>query len=447
MKKNDIIHLHIESLSSDGSGVGRAEGLVVFTPMCCAGDEIEAHLLKVKKQYAFAKIHRILTPSPDRIEADCTVYKQCGGCAFRHMRYEAEAAQKQKMVDDALARIGRLDLKTEGILTLSPERYRNKAQYPVREENGKVVAGFFAKHSHRVVACEDCLLEPALFGEIIRAILYFMEQNHIRAYNEQTHTGLVRHIFLRCAQGGDALALCLVLNGTALPHQAEFVRFMSGTFTCIQSIVLNVNTAKTNVILGETYRTIYGADVIEDTLLGKRFQISAASFYQVNHDMCERLYTKAAEYAALQAGETLVDVYCGAGTVGICLANETTRLIGVEVVPEAVENAAKNAALNQLENARFLCADAAQATAVLKQEGIQADCVVVDPPRKGCDEQTIENIAAFGASRIVYISCDPATLARDLKRFEQKGYTARRACAADMFARTAHVETVVLLTK
>ena len=446
MKKNDIVKLHIDTVSSDGSGVGRVENMVVFTPMSCAGDTIEAHILKVKKTYAFAKVHRILTPSPDRVEADCPVYAQCGGCAFRHMHYEAELSQKRKMVDDALARIGGLNLKTEGILSLSPERYRNKAQYPIREENGKIVAGFFARHSHRVVPCSDCLLEPEVFGKILEAVIYFLEQNHITAYNEITHTGLLRHVFLRCTAGAEHIALCLVLNGKNLPRQDAFIRFITGTFPQIKSIVMNSNTQKTNVILGGEFRTVSGADEMEDALRGKKFMISAASFYQVNHDMCEKLYQKAGEYAALREGETLLDLYCGAGTIGICTAGENTRLIGVEVIPEAVENARKNAALNGMQKARFICADAAAATRILREEGIHADCVIIDPPRKGCDEKTIDNIISFGASRLVYVSCNPATLARDLKLFESKGYKAVRACAADMFPRTAHVETVVLLS-
>ena len=447
MKKNDIVHLRIESLCSDGTGVGRAEGLVVFTPLTCAGDEIEAHILKVKKSYAFAKVHRIITPSPDRVEADCAVYRQCGGCVFRHMTYEAELREKQKMADDALERIGGLDLKTEGILSLSPMRYRNKAQYPIREENGEWKAGFFAKRSHRVVACKDCLLEPEIFGQITQAVLYFLKEHHISAYHEATHAGIVRHIFLRCTQDARKVSLCLVINANELPHAKQFVRFMCSVFAQIHSIVINRNTAKTNVILGDEYQTLYGEAYLEDTLLGKRFQISAASFYQVNHDMCERLYAKAAEYAALKPGETLVDLYCGTGTVGICMAKEDTNLIGVEIVPEAIENAKKNAMFNGLKNARFICADATEATAIFKNEGIKAHCVLIDPPRKGCDEKTIENIVSFGASRIVYISCNPATLARDLKVFEAKGYRTLRACAADMFARTAHVETVVLLER
>ena len=447
LEKNQKVPLKIEAITSEGSGVGRYDDFVIFTPMTCPGDEITAHILKVKKSYAFAKAERIIVPGEARIEPDCAVYAQCGGCAFRHMRYDAELEQKRAMVDDALARIGALALQTEGILALSPARYRNKAQYPLRAQQGQITAGFFAKHSHRVVSCKDCLLEPEIFGAITQAVIYFLQQHRIAAYNEQAHEGLVRHIFLRCTRAAEQISLCLVLNGSSLPHREAFVRFMSSTFPAIKSIVFNTNTAKTNVILGDTYRTVYGEEFIEDTLLEKRFRISAASFYQVNHDMCEQLYLKAKEYAALQPGETLVDLYCGAGTVGICLAEEQTRLIGVEIVPEAVENAKANAARNHLQNARFLCADAAEATAVLKKEGIKADCVVVDPPRKGCDAQTIHNIAAFEASRIVYISCNPATLARDLKAFESEGYQAVRACAADLFPRTAHVETVCLLSR
>ena len=447
MQKNDRINLKIDSVSSEGSGVGRADNLVVFTPMSCAGDLIEAHILKVKKSYAFAKIARVIEPSPDRIDADCSVYAQCGGCAFRHMRYEAELQQKRQMVEDALARIGALSLRTEGILSASPLRYRNKAQYPLREENGKIKAGFFAKHSHRVIACKDCLLEPEIFGRITQAVVYFLEQQGIQAYNEMRHTGTARHLFLRCTAGARKIALCLVLNAQGFAMEREFAAFMSGLFPEIESMVLNFNTAKTNVILGEQYRTIYGSNTIEDTLLGKRFQLSPASFYQVNHDMSEKLYRKVQAYAAPQAGETVIDLYCGAGTIGICTVPPESRLIGVEIVPQAVENARQNAMRNGMENATFLCADAARATQILKEKNIHADCVLIDPPRKGCDEATIDNIVAFQATRLVYVSCNPATLARDLKIFESKGYKAVRACAADLFPRTAHVETVVLLKR
>lgn len=447
IKKNDIINLKIDSVSSDGSGVGRHDNMVIFVPMTSAGDEISAHILKVKKNYAFAKIESVITPSPSRIEADCEVYSRCGGCTFRHMSYEAELKEKQRSVDDALCRIGGLEIKTEKILSLSPERYRNKAQYPLREENGKIKAGFFAKHSHRVVSCEDCLLEPEIFGAIISAVIYFLEQNKIHAYDEITHKGLVRHIFLRCTKNAKQIALCLVINGKNLPKSREFVSFMTASFPEIKSIVLNINTNKTNVILGEKYINLFGEGYIEDELLGKKFRISAASFYQVNHDMCELLYSTAAEFADLKEGEKLVDLYCGAGTVGICLAKEKTELIGVEIVPEAVENAKENAALNGMDNAEFILADAKNATQILKSRGIKADCVVMDPPRKGCDEKTIENIISFGAKRLVYISCNPASLARDLKAFEQKGYKAVRAVSADMFPRTAHVETVCLLSQ
>ena len=447
IKKNDIVKLKIDSVSSDGSGVGRFENLVIFTPMSCAGDEINAHILKLKKTYAFAKVESIITPSPDRIEPDCEIFRLCGGCAYRHMKYEAEKREKRKTVDDALERIGGLSVKTEGIISASPERYRNKAQYPLREENGEIKAGFFAKHSHRVISCKDCRLEPEIFGKINEAVIYFLKENSISAYNESLHSGLVRHIFLRCSEGAKQIALCLVINGSTLPKKREFVSFITASFPEIKSICLNINREKTNVILGEKFINIFGSDCIEDTLLSKRFEISPASFYQVNREMCEKLYEKAKEYADLKPGENLIDLYCGAGTIGICLAEENTGLIGVDIVPEAVENAKRNAALNSLKNARFICADASKATEILKSRGIKADCVIIDPPRKGCDENTIENILSFAPSRIVYVSCNPASLARDLKVFEQKGYKVERVCAADMFPRTAHCEVIALLTR
>ena len=447
IKKNDDIKLNITSLSSDGSGVGRYENLVIFVPETAVGDELIAHIVKVKRTYAFAIVKEVLEAGESRIETDCDVSKSCGGCVFRHMDYKAELEAKKGFVNSAFERIAKLDLRAEEILSASPERYRNKAQYPLRKENGKIKAGFFASRSHRVIECDDCKLQPEIFSIIKNEIVSFAEKHNISVYDELSHTGLLRHIFLRQSKDGEEIALCLVINGETLPKSEQFVKEITARFKNIKSISLNINKNKSNVILGDRFTDIFGDGYIQDELLGKKFRINAPSFYQVNRTMCEKLYSKAAEYADLKEGETLIDLYCGIGTVGLCTTKENNKLIGVEAVPEAAEIAKENALLNDCKNAEFICGDASKATGILKDKAIKADCVIVDPPRKGCDEETIKNIATFNPSRVVYISCNPATLARDLVLFESVGYKAEKATAADMFPRTAHVETVVKLLK
>lgn len=447
IKKNDDIKLNIHSLSNDGSGVGRYENLVIFVPETSVGDEIIAHIVKVKKTYAFAIVKEVIKAGESRIQTDCPVSKSCGGCVFRHLDYAAELEAKKGFVNSAFERIAKSDLRVEEILSDFPERYRNKAQYPLREENGIIKAGFFASRSHRVIECEDCKLQPEVFSEIKSKVVDFIQTHNISVYDEISHKGLLRHLFLRQSKGAEQIAMCLVINGDTLPFKEEFCEYITAEFKNIKSITLNINKLKSNVILGDRYIELSGGGYIEDELLGKKFRINAPSFYQVNRRMCEKLYKKAAEYADLKEGETLVDLYCGIGTVGLCVANKDNKLIGVEVVPEAVKIAAENALLNGYENAQFICGDASKATGILKDRAIKADCVIVDPPRKGCDERTIKNIVDFNPSRVVYISCNPATLARDLIIFDSLGFKAQKACAADMFPRTAHVETVVLMSR
>ena len=447
IKKNDDIKLNITSFSSDGNGVGRYENLVIFVPETCIGDEIVAHIVKVKKTYAFAIVKEVIKAGESRIEADCPVSKACGGCVFRHMNYEAELEAKKGFVNSAFERIAKIDLRAGEILSDTPERYRNKAQYPLRKENDEIKAGFFASRSHRVIECEDCKLQPEIFSRIKNSVVAFAEKNNISVYDELSHTGLLRHIFLRQSKGGEQIALCLVINGDTLPESEKFANDITSQFKNIKSISLNINKNKSNVILGDKFINLFGDGYIEDELLGKRFKINAPSFYQVNREMCSKLYSKAAEYADLKEGETLIDLYCGIGTVGLCIANESNKLIGVEVVSEAIEIANENARINSFNNAEFICADASSATEILKSKNVKADCVIVDPPRKGCDETTIKNIVSFNPSRVVYISCNPSTLARDLVLFETLGFKAEKATATDMFPRTAHVETVCLLCK
>ena len=448
IRKNDRINLKIESCSSNGSGVGRYEGMAIFVPATAVGDEITAHILKVKKSYAFAKVEKVISPSADRIEPQCPVYLKCGGCAFSHMTYEAESAIKENHVRECFRRIGGLTPEFEPIIAAeSDRRYRNKAQYPVAEENGEIRTGFYSPHSHRVVHCPDCLLQPAEFEGILGVFADYIKKNGVSVYDETAHRGLLRHIYIRKGSASGEIMVCAVINGKSLPNEPALVEALLEKEKSIKSIIINSNKKDTNVILGAECRTLWGSDSITDVLCGLKFRISPLSFYQVNRNQAERLYNKAAEYAALTGEETVLDLYCGAGTIGLSMAGKAKKIIGVEIVPEAIEDAKINAELNGIENARFICGDAAEAAKVLENEGIKPDVIILDPPRKGCSPEMLETAARMQPDRIVYVSCDPATLARDCGIFLTLGYTAEKVTPVDMFPRTGHVETVVSLVK
>ena len=448
IRKNDRINLKIESCSSNGSGVGRYEGMAIFVPATAVGDEITAHILKVKKSYAFAKVEKVISPSADRIEPQCPVYLKCGGCAFSHMTYEAESAIKENHVRECFRRIGGLTPEFEPIIAAeSDRRYRNKAQYPVAEENGEIRTGFYSPHSHRVVHCPDCLLQPAEFEGILGVFADYIKKNGVSVYDETAHKGLLRHIYIRKGSASGEIMVCAVINGKSLPNEPALVEALLEKEKSIKSIIINSNKKDTNVILGAECRTLWGSDSITDVLCGLKFRISPLSFYQVNRNQAERLYNKAAEYAALTGEETVLDLYCGAGTIGLSMAGKAKKIIGVEIVPEAIEDAKINAELNGIENARFICGDAAEAAKVLENEGIKPDVIILDPPRKGCSPEMLETAARMQPDRIVYVSCDPATLARDCGIFLTLGYTAEKVTPVDMFPRTGHVETVCFLSR
>lgn len=448
MRKNDLIELTIESVGSEGNGVGRHEGMAVFVPMTAAGDVIRARAVKVQKSYAFGIVDEILTPSPDRIANDCPAYRQCGGCALRHLSYEAELAAKQRWVADNLRRIGGVELAPEPILpSPSSGRYRNKAQYPVRLVDGRVRAGFFARRSHRLVPVEDCLLQPQGFREIVAVITAFLEEYGIPSYDEQAHTGVVRHIFIREAETSGQVMVWLVLNARELPHWQELVVRLRAACPGLASFGVDVNRRKTNVIFGGEVKTLWGAGAIADTLRGVSLELSPLSFYQVNRAAAERLFELALEYAAPEPGDTLLDLYCGTGAVGLGMAHAVKELVGVEVAPQAVEDARRNAQRNGIGNARFLCADAAEAAEQLLEEGLRPDIIVLDPPRKGADAAALACIARFAPRKVVYISCNSATLARDVALLREHGYRAVKARPADLFPRTANVECCCLLER
>lgn len=453
LQKNQILTLRIERLSSDGSGVAHsADGEAVFVPGTAPGDEARVRIVKDCGRYAFGILDELLTPSPDRIPVDCPVAGPCGGCSLRHLDYAAELRAKQESVLDAFRRIGGLEVPVLDILP-SPEvdRYRNKVQFPVGvDKNGVPCIGFYAGRTHRIVPCPDCKLQPSVLNEIGNALCAFFAQQGIRPYDEQSGKGLVRHIFLRRGAHSGQIMVCLVCTRAKLPHAEQLCTVLRGQFPAISTILLNVNAKNTNVILGSENHILYGPGYIEDTLCGVPVRLGPLSFYQVNTLAAERLYGVAAQYAQLSPDDTLLDLYCGMGTIGLSMAEQCRELIGVEIVPEAIESAKANAARMGeavAAKSRFFCADAGQAATQLAAEGLHPDIVMLDPPRKGCDEATLSAVVRMAPRRVVYVSCNPATAARDAAWLEKNGYHTEKVQPVDLFPRTKHCEAVLLLTK
>jgi 23S rRNA (uracil1939-C5)-methyltransferase len=447
LKKNDEIKLNIEAMTSEGSAVSHWEGMAVFVRGAVPGDEILAHIIKVSKSYAIGIIKEIISPSPSRIESDCPVSDKCGGCSLRNMTYDEELKYKKSRVEDAIKRIGHLDIPVMDIIGADEiNHYRNKAQYPVLIENGGLMAGFYAYKSHRIIPCDSCHLQQREFDDCLEAFAKWVKKAGITSYDEKTGRGLLRHIYLRKAVETGEIMACAVINGNMLPQKELLIEELEKV-SGVKSICFNVNKSKSNVILGSKTEVIWGSETITDILLGKKFEISPESFYQVNHAQCEKLYSKAIEYAALNGEQTLVDLYCGAGTIGLSMAEKAKQVIGIEIVPDAIKNAKQNAKINGISNAQFICADALEGAKQLQARGIKTDVVVLDPPRKGCDKALFDVISLLSPERIVYVSCDSATLARDLAILDEKGYKALEITPVDMFPRTTHVENVVLIKK
>ena len=443
-KKNEQHPLRIEGYGSAGEGVARLEGQAVFVKGALAGEVCQVQLLKVGKSAAWGRVTQVLTPVPGRQSPDCPRYPRCGGCQLRHMTYAEELRFKRQKVQDALQRIGGWTGRVEKIHGAeAPDRYRNKIQFPVAD--GPRV-GFFRARSHEVIDAEDCLLQPLAATRLREAFKLWMERYQVPAYDERVHGGLIRHFYVRVNRRGQSLC-AVIANGTDLPHQEELVQALRRAEPDLAGVVLSVNQEKTNVILGKTHRCLWGRDYLEDTLCGLTFRLSVPSFYQVNREQAEVLYGRALAFAGLTGRETVLDLYCGIGTITLVMARQAGRAIGAEVIPAAVEDAKANAARNEVTNAEFLCADAAQAAQTLADRGLRPDVICVDPPRKGLAPAVIDAIVQMAPQRLVYVSCDPATLARDVKRMEEQGYVLQRAEAVDLFPRTAHVETVVLLSK
>ncbi len=444
LQKNKIYRAAIEGWSGDGAGVARIDGMAVFVRGAIRGELADVLIEHVGRSAAWGRAVKIVEPSPGRVAPDCPYYGRCGGCQFRHMDYALELEAKRTRVEDALRRLGGVQLPVSAIHgARESARYRNKVQFPV---SGRGI-GYFRGGTHEVGDIEDCLLQPEVDAACRSAVKGWMERFGVPAYDERTGKGLVRHLYLRTNRAGQVLC-CVAANGRELPHAPELTQALRAAASGLVGLVLSVNTRKTNVILGDEYRTLWGQDWLEETLCGHVFRLSVPSFFQVNRDQAEVLYGRALELAGLTGRETVVELYCGIGTISLTLAGHAGLVIGVEVVPQAVEDARENARRNGLERrTRFECGDAAELAGALEREGVRPDVVVVDPPRKGLAPQVVETIARMAPGRVVYVSCDSATLARDVKRFSALGYEPRRAEAVDMFPRTAHVETVVLMSR
>lgn len=449
MKKNDIAQIEITALTSEGSGVGRHAGMAVFVPKTAVGDVIEARIVKVLSSYAYGIIERVIKPSPDRIENDCPVFGKCGGCVYRHISYEAELSAKERIVRDAFERIGGLSPSFLPICgSDKTERYRNKLQMPLAKTDDGIISGFFSERTHRVIPVDDCRLQPEIFSEIVEFIKEQCRTLKISVYNEKAHEGVLRHIYLRRGHASGEICAVLVAK-RKIPEFRKLGGELTRKFPDITGVVLNINPERTNVILGEREITLCGKSCISDTMCGVRFEIAPKSFYQVNTPQAEKLYAQAAEFAGIgeHSGKTLLDLYCGIGTIGLSISDKSENLIGAEIVPEAVENARRNALLNGFDNAEFICADAARAAAELAERGLRPDVIVLDPPRKGCDEDTLSACVKMLPERIIMISCNPATAARDCKLLAGNGYSIGKVRAFDLFPRTRHVECIVCIQK
>ena len=453
-RKDDILTLDITEVNNLGCGVGKVDGMVVFVKGAVSGDRVEAKVIKAAKSYLVGRLEKILEPSPYRAAEDlCDAPLACGGCVYRHMAYEHELEMKKRYVEGAFRKAGLSDVIVEDVRSTGVYRgYRNKAQYPFGVVGGKVVVGFYAEKTHKVIPCTDCALQPELFGEICRFVCEFADAHAWSVYNEETGKGLLRHLYIREGKSSGEVMVCLVVNGNRLPQEKGFSDALMARFACVKSLMLNVNTKSTNVVLGREYRTLGGRGYIEDILCGKRFRIAPAAFYQVNHDGAELLYGVAAERAELRAGDTLLDLYCGIGTIGLSLADKDTRVVGVEIVESAVVCARENAALNGMENTEFFCGVAGDAESLVNEALLRCGdpdrtTVVVDPPRKGLDKALVRYLADKQMKKIVYVSCDPDTLARDCALFRELGYEIGAVTPVDMFPKTGHVESVVRLER
>ena len=445
LTKNEIYEALITDYTAEGQGIAHIEGCAVFIPNAIAGEKVRVRIEKAQKTWAAGKITEILEKSPHRVNRECPVAKLCGGCDFWHMDYEEETRLKAERVKTCLNRMAGEQLEEVPILA-APTcfGYRNKAQYPVAQKKGRAYAGFFRAGTHQVVENDRCYILPEQTDAVKDAVMDYVNQYRVSAYDEVAHKGLLRHIYVRRGAVSGEILVCLVINGEKIPRPEELIQRLK-KIPGFATLVLSINTKKGNAVLGDRFITLSGKGYIEDTLCGLTFRLSPRSFYQVNHHQAQRLYQAAIELAGITKEDLVLDLYCGVGTITLAMASAAGRVIGVEVIPQAVEDAKDNARRNGIENAEFLCADAGAAALELEKQGIRPDVVVVDPPRKGLSADAIEAMHRMNPRRIVYVSCDPATLARDVALLKQHGYRLQTAMAADLFPRCAHVESIACL--
>ncbi|MBP5225045.1 MAG: 23S rRNA (uracil(1939)-C(5))-methyltransferase RlmD [Lachnospiraceae bacterium] len=450
MKKNEEYEVRITDLNTDGEGVGKAGAFPLFVKNTCIGDLAQVRVMKLKKTYGYARLIRVLEPSPDRCDARCSRAAACGGCQLQQMTYEAQLQFKTEKVRQNLRRIGGFDIEVPGCLGMrEPWHYRNKSQVPVgRSKDGRIVTGFYAHHTHDIIESDGCALTFEEADAVLRIVREWMEAQHIPPYDEETGRGLVRHVLSRKGFATGQIMVCVIAAGSVLPYYGELLRHLKTEIPGFTTLCLNVNTARGNTILGKETKVLYGPGVIEDEIDGLKFTVSANSFYQVNPAQTAVLYGKALEFAGLTGNETVWDVYCGIGTISLFLARRAKKVYGVEIVPQAVEDARLNAGRNALQNTEFFTGKAEEVLPAWHSAhpGEKIDVIVVDPPRKGCDEACLQTIVSMAPDRLVYVSCDSATLARDLKYLCENGFRLEKVQPVDMFGMTVHVETVCCLS-
>ena len=449
VQKNDTVEVTFSDLSHDGFGVGKVNEYTLFVPDVLPGETAEVKVIRVKQTYGFGKKLRILKESPERIDAPCEIYGRCGGCQLQHLNYKGQLDYKRKQVSEALARIGGLEhIPVLPVLGMDePWYYRNKAQVPVASREGELIAGFYQKRSHHIIDMNHCLIQDSVNDEVIQEVKRIARTYGVHPYDEEKHRGTLRHIVVRIGKISGELMVVLITNGHDLPFRKKFIQELSTKFPQIKSIAQNINTKRTNTIFGKETRILWGRDVIYDQIGTVKFVISPNSFYQVNPDQTHVLYEKVLEYAELNGEETVVDAYCGIGTISLFLAQRAGRVYGVEIVPEAIEDAKVNAELNGLSNVTFEVGKSEDIIPAWIEKGITPDVIVVDPPRKGCDQALLDTIIKMQPERMIYVSCNPATLARDLRILEAGGFKTERVQPVDMFSQTTHVETITLLQR
>lgn len=448
VKKNEQLTVYIEDLTHDGNGVAKVDGYPLFVRDALPQEEVKIHVVKTLKKYGFAKTIEVITPSPDRVAAPCEYFEQCGGCQLQHLSYEGQLKWKRSMVENVMKRIGKIDVPVHEVKGMSePWHYRNKSQIPFVQSATGLAAGFYRPQSHDVVDMERCLIQSKEADAVLAQLKYDLARLDVTAYNEQQHRGVLRHVVVRTARATGEAMVVLVTAQKKLPQRDAVIEAVRKAIPTATSIVQNINSAKTNVIFGNDTQTLWGKDAIEDTIGDVRFAISARSFYQVNPVQTEVLYKQALDYAQLTGNEAVIDAYCGIGSISLFLAQQAKFVMGVEIVPQAIEDAKKNAALNGLTNTLFEAGAAEDVIPRWFKEGKEADVLVVDPPRKGCDEKLIATILSERPKRVVYVSCNPATLARDLRLLEDGGYKTQEVQPVDMFPHTTHVECVALMSR